>query len=79
MAVAGGAAMQGTIKKLFSDKGYGFVRGADGVERFFHRGDCLTAFGTLREGDPVSFEEGQHTDKGPRAAAVQSDRETGFA
>lgn len=73
MAAAGGAVMQGMVKKLFADKGFGFVRGMDGVERFFHRQDCLSPFTDIHEGDPVHFEEGQATDKGPRATSVKVD------
>ena len=35
--------MDGVIKKLMADKGFGFIRGTDGVERFFHRQDCRVA------------------------------------
>lgn len=67
-----GAAMTGTIKKLVGDKGFGFIRGEDGVEYFFHRSGVAAGedFGRLKEGDSVSFlsAEGQ---KGPRAVDVE--------
>ncbi len=62
--------MHGRVKKLFADKGFGFIRGEDGVERFFHRDSCETPFRDIREGTAVRFEEAQ-SDKGPRAEAVQ--------
>lgn len=61
---------QGTIKKLISEKGFGFITGEKG-ELFFHRtaveGD---AFAQLREGQTVEYVEGQGP-KGPRADKVK--------
>ena len=41
----------GTIKKLVSERGFGFIAGDDGIEYFFHRDglDGLVNFDTLRE------------------------------
>jgi CspA family cold shock protein len=63
------AAVQGTIKRLVSEKGFGFVEAPDGQEYFFHQSSC-TSFDTLREGQTVSFEPGQGP-KGPRAENVR--------
>ena len=63
--------MQGQIKRLFLDKGFGFLKGEDGTERFFHRESCLTSFAELREGDTVTFIEGPPGRKGPRADRIQ--------
>jgi CspA family cold shock protein len=64
--------MDGTIKKVMAEKGFGFIRGKDGVERFFHHSAVKSAGGidALREGQAVTFE---HADgnKGPRAADVR--------
>lgn len=59
----------GTIKKL-TDKGFGFIEGANG-ELFFH-GSALenASFNELREGQSVEFNEGQGP-KGPRAENVR--------
>jgi len=63
------AAVQGTIKRLVSDKGFGFVLAPNGQEYFFHQSACAS-FDTLREGEPVTFEPGQGP-KGPRAENVR--------
>ena len=65
------ATMNGTIKRLVSDKGFGFIAATDGNEYFFHQSACSqTAFGDLREGQAVTFEKGQGP-KGPRAENVR--------
>jgi CspA family cold shock protein len=66
------ASMQGTIKRLVSDKGFGFVASSDGQEYFFHQSACQgTPFDALREGQPVTFDTGQGP-KGPRAENVRA-------
>jgi CspA family cold shock protein len=43
--------MKGTVKRLVSDKGFGFVAAEDGNEYFFHQSACTGAsFQDLREG-----------------------------
>lgn len=65
------ASMNGTIKRLVSDKGFGFVAAQDGSEYFFHQSACAeTPFDDLREGQAVTFERGQGP-KGPRAEYVK--------
>ena len=45
------SSMNGTVKRLVSDKGFGFVAASDGAEYFFHQSACLgTPFDGLREG-----------------------------
>ncbi len=65
--------MNGTIKKLTLDRGFGFIRGEDGSEYFFHRSELVGGlrFDELKEGQRVSFEPHQ-ADKGPRAAAIRA-------
>jgi cold shock protein len=64
------AATKGTIKRLISDKGFGFVAGPDGSEYFFHQSACQgVRFDQLREGQAVTFQAGQGP-KGPRAEQV---------
>ncbi|HIM16911.1 MAG TPA: cold shock domain-containing protein [Dehalococcoidia bacterium] len=61
---------QGTIKKLVTDKGFGFIDG-DRKELFFHQSSVEgTSFDELREGQAVEYTEGQGP-KGPRAENVK--------
>jgi len=63
----------GTIKKVVSERGFGFISGEDGKEYFFHR-DGLTAsldFDRLNGGERVQFDVEQ-SPKGLRAKNVQS-------
>ncbi len=63
--------MQGTIKRLVRDRGFGFIRSADGQEVFFHRTSLQDLnFDSLREGEKVEFEVEQG-EKGPRATRVR--------
>jgi CspA family cold shock protein len=62
--------MNGTIKRLVSEKGFGFVAGQDGREYFFHQSACQS-FESLREGQSVTFDAGQGP-KGPRAENVRA-------
>ena len=63
--------MNGTIKRLVSDKGFGFVAASDGQEYFFHQSACDGRFESLREGQAVTFDTGQGP-KGPRAENVRA-------
>ena len=65
----------GTIKKLVSDKGFGFIQTGDGADLFFHHSSVEGGqFDRLTEGQQVEFtvEQGQGSGKGkgPRAASV---------
>lgn len=61
---------QGTIKKLISEKGFGFIEGERG-ELFFHHSSVEgTQFESLREGQKVEYQEGRGP-KGPRAEGVK--------
>ena len=60
---------QGTIKKLISEKGFGFIEGERGELFFHHSAVEGTAFESLREGQRVNYTEGRGP-KGPRAEAV---------
>lgn len=59
----------GTIKKLVSDRGFGFVSGEDGKDYFFHR-SATPEFDRLVGGEQVTFEI-EASPKGPRAGKVQ--------
>ena len=64
--------MTGVILRLRFDKGFGFIRGEDKHEYFFHRSHCRegSPFEMLRENDPVSFVPELHQ-KGERATKVE--------
>ncbi len=63
--------MRGTIKRLVRDRGFGFIRSAEGQEVFFHRTTLQNlSFDSLREGENVEFEVEQG-EKGPRAVNVR--------
>jgi CspA family cold shock protein len=64
--------MQGTIKRVIRDRGFGFIRSAEGQEVFFHRSGLQNLnFDSLKEGDNVEFEL-ERGEKGPRAVNVRS-------
>ena len=59
----------GTIKRLVSEKGFGFIAAGDGNEYFFHQSACTgVRFDDLREGQAVTFEKGQ----GPKGARAEN-------
>ena len=61
---------EGTIKRL-TDKGFGFIDTGGGMDMFFHNSAVLgTTFEQLREGQKVTFTEGEGP-KGPRAENVR--------
>jgi CspA family cold shock protein len=61
---------EGVIKKCLADKGFGFIDIGGGKDIFFHRSAVEGArFEDLREGQRVSFVEGQGP-KGPRAEKI---------
>jgi cold shock protein len=63
--------MQGTIKRVIRDRGFGFIRTPDGQEVFFHRTGLQNLdFESLKEGQTVEFEM-ERGDKGPRAVSVR--------
>jgi CspA family cold shock protein len=63
--------MQGTIKRVIRDRGFGFIRSADGQEVFFHRSSLQQlSFDGLKEGESVEFEL-ERGEKGPRATSVR--------
>jgi cold shock protein len=68
---------QGTIKKLVSDRGFGFIlpTGELDAEKdlFFHRSDVQgTDYNALREGEQVTYDLGTDERRGtPKAANVR--------
>lgn len=47
---------RGTIKKIMSGRGFGFIELNDEKEIFFHSSDVEGDFMVLEEGDPVIFQ-----------------------
>jgi len=63
--------MTGTIKKLNTDKGFGFIVNDTRQEYFFHQSAIYgEGIADLREGDSVEFDIGEGP-KGPRAENVK--------
>jgi len=63
----------GTVKKVISDRGFGFITAEYGKEYFFHRGalDMSLDFDRLTGGEKVEFDVEQ-SPKGPRATRVHA-------
>ena len=73
-AVPSGPKVRGKIKKLVRDRGFGFVRGDDGKEVFFHRSGLNGAdYDALSEGDSVEYV----IQEGPRGARAEHVRSVG--
>lgn len=63
----------GTVKKVISERGFGFISAPDGREYFFHKDGLASSldFNRLVGGESVSFEIEKGV-KGDRAVKVQS-------
>ena len=63
---------QGKIKRLVSDRGFGFVENEDGSDLFFHHSEVKdTTFEQLHEGQAMTFEVGRGK-KGPCATSLRA-------
>lgn len=63
--------IDGTVKWFNENKGYGFISREGGVDLFVHFSSIIgSGFKTLKEGQPVTFTEGQGQ-KGPQAEDVE--------
>ncbi len=61
----------GKIKKLVTERGFGFISDTDGREVFFHQSSLMDVkFTDLSEGQNVEFEV-EKSEKGPRAINVK--------
>ena len=68
---------EGKIKKLISDRGFGFIEGDRG-ELFFHHSEVNgVTFEELSEGQMVEYEIGQGR-KGPCATSVREELKQGY-
>jgi cold shock protein len=65
--------VNGTVKKVVSDRGFGFITAEDGKEYFFHRNELTPPldFDDLQGGERVTFVI-QASPKGPRASEVRA-------
>jgi len=65
--------MTGTIAKIVSDRGFGFIKPDEGSDKdlFFHARSVVgdTVYDDLREGDKVTYEL-EEGPKGPAAVEV---------
>lgn len=63
--------LSGTVARIIRNRGFGFLTGADGIERFFHMSSVRpwVNFDALSEGDPITFQE-DRSPKGPRAKNI---------
>ena len=69
--VATGPKARGRIKKMVRERGFGFIRGEDGKEVFFHRsGLNASDYDSLNEGDLVEYQ----IQEGPRGARAENVR-----
>jgi CspA family cold shock protein len=64
--------MNGELVRIFVDRGFGYIKGEDGVDYFVHRSAFLgdAVFETARPGLRVTF-EAIRSPKGPRAENVR--------
>jgi len=62
------------MKKIISDRGFGFITGEDGKDYFFHRDglDRSLEFDRLVGGEKVNFEI-ESSPRGPRAVNVRAE------
>ena len=60
----------GAVRRVFHDRGYGFIEAEDGREIYFHQNSVLGArFDKLSPGTKVRYAE-EDGDKGPQASTV---------
>jgi CspA family cold shock protein len=63
--------MEGRIKRIMRDRGFGFIRTQSGQQVFFHRTNLRDVdFVSLEEGEAVEFEL-QPGEKGLRATSIR--------
>ncbi len=63
----------GTVKKIVSDRGFGFITAEDSKDYFFHRDSVegTLDFDRLNGGETVTFDV-ENSPKGPRASRVKA-------
>lgn len=60
----------GTVKKLFADRGFGFIEREGDTDLWFHHNAVIGGLKELVVGDRVSFDIGQGQ-RGPKAIHVR--------
>ena len=66
--------MEGKIKRLIRDRGFGFITAEDGKDIFFHRSALIVEdFDALEEGASVEFD----LEKGPKGSRAVNVRAEG--
>jgi CspA family cold shock protein len=64
------ASITDRVKKIVSERGFGFINDTDGREVFFHQSSLVgVEFNALNGDEKVQFEV-ENTPKGPRAVNV---------
>ena len=63
---------KGTIRRLITDRGFGFIKTEQEEDLFFHRSEIEgVEFASLSEGQEVEFEMGRGRDGRPQAVKVK--------
>ena len=63
---------KGTIRRLITDRGFGFIKTEQEEDLFFHRNEVEgVEFASLSEGQEVEFEMGRGRDGRPQAVKVR--------
>jgi len=63
---------KGTIRRLITDRGFGFIKGENEGDLFFHRSQLEgVEFNNLSEGQEVEFEKSQGRDGRSQAVSVR--------
>ena len=63
---------KGTIRRLITDRGFGFIKTEQEEDLFFHRNELEgVEFASLSEGQEVEFETGQGRDGRSQAVKVK--------
>jgi CspA family cold shock protein len=63
---------KGTIRRLITDRDFGFIQTAERKDLFFHRNQLEGVdYDSLREGQEVEFEVGKGRDGRPQAVKVR--------
>jgi CspA family cold shock protein len=63
---------KGTIRRLITDRGFGFIKTEDEKDLFFHRSNLEgVEYSSLREGQEVEYEVGQGSNGRSEAVKVR--------
>ncbi|MFC2071437.1 cold-shock protein [Chloroflexota bacterium] len=63
---------EGTIRRLITDRGFGFIKTEDEKDLFFHRSNLEgVEYSSIREGQEVEYEVGQGRDGRSEAVRVR--------